>query len=71
VTPAVVYLCSDKAPNGRIIQAAGGRYYSADVRENVGVDLGLDATVEDIETNIDTILDMTSSAGILERIPHR
>jgi NAD(P)-dependent dehydrogenase (short-subunit alcohol dehydrogenase family) len=71
VTPAVVYLCSDKAPNGRIIQAAGGRYYSADVRENVGVDLGLDATVEDIEANIDTILDMTSNAGILERIPHR
>lgn len=71
VTPAVVFLCSDKAPNGRIIQAAGGRYYSADVRENVGVDLGLDATVEDIETNIDTILDMTSNAGILERIPHR
>jgi NAD(P)-dependent dehydrogenase (short-subunit alcohol dehydrogenase family) len=71
VTPAVVYLCSEKAPNGRIIQAAGGRYYSADVRENVGVDLGLDASVEDIEANIETILDMSSSAGILERTPHR
>jgi NAD(P)-dependent dehydrogenase (short-subunit alcohol dehydrogenase family) len=71
VTPAVVFLCSDNAPNGRIIQAAGGRYYSADVRENIGVDLGLDASVEDIEANIDTILDMTSNAGILERIPHR
>jgi len=71
VTPAVVYLCSEKAPNGRIIQAAGGRYYSADVRENVGVDLGLGASVEDIEKNIETILDMSSSAGILERTPHR
>ena len=71
VTPAVVYLCSQKAPNGRIIQAAGGRYYSADVRENVGVDLGLGASVEDIEENIDAILDMTNSAGILERTPHR
>lgn len=71
VTPAVVYLCSEKAPNGRIIQAAGGRYYSADVRENVGVDLGLGATVEDIEENIETILDMSSNAGILERTPHR
>ena len=71
VTPAVVYLCSQKAPNGRIIQAAGGRYYSADVRENVGVDLGLGASVEDIEENIETILDMSSSAGILERTPHR
>ena len=71
VTPAVVYLCSEKAPNGRIIQAAGGRYYSADVRENIGVDLGLGASVEDIEANIETILDMSSSAGILERTPHR
>lgn len=71
VTPAVVFLCSDKAPNGRIIQAAGGRYYSADVRENVGVDLGLGASVEDIEENIETILDMGSNAGILERTPHR
>ena len=71
VTPAVVYLCSEKAPNGRIIQAAGGRYYSADVRENVGVNLGLGASVEDIEANIETILDMGSNAGILERTPHR
>jgi NAD(P)-dependent dehydrogenase (short-subunit alcohol dehydrogenase family) len=71
VTPAVVYLCSDKAPNGRIIQAAGGRYYSADVRENEGVNLGLGASVEDIEANIDTILDMTSSKGVTERTHHR
>jgi len=71
VTPAAVYLCSNKAPNGRIIQAAGGRYYSADVRENIGVDLGSTTTVEDIDSNIDTILDMSSNAGILERTPHR
>jgi NAD(P)-dependent dehydrogenase (short-subunit alcohol dehydrogenase family) len=71
VTPAVVFLCSDQAPNGRIIQAAGGRYYSADVRENSGVDLGLKATAEDIEENIDTILGMAENKGILERTAHR
>ncbi len=71
VTPAVVYLCSEDAPNGRIIQAMGGRYYSADVRENVGVDLGPGATVEDIAANIDTILDMSENKGILERTHHR
>jgi|TARA_B100002003_G_scaffold42862_2_gene38201 NAD(P)-dependent dehydrogenase (short-subunit alcohol dehydrogenase family) len=71
VTPAVVFLCSDQAPNGRIIQAAGGRYYSADVRENSGVDLGLKATVEDIEENIDSILDMAENKGILESTAHR
>jgi NAD(P)-dependent dehydrogenase (short-subunit alcohol dehydrogenase family) len=71
VTPAVVFLCSDRAPNGRIIQASGGRYYSADVRENVGVDLGLNASAEDVETNIETILDMSATKGILDRVPHR
>ncbi len=71
VTPAVVFLCSEQAPNGRIIQAMGGRFFSADVRENVGVDLGADATVEDIEANIETILDMSENKGILERTPHR
>ena len=68
VTPAVVYLCSDKAPNGRIIQAAGGRYYSADVRENTGVDLGVGASAEDIASNIDTILDMSTNIGVLEKM---
>lgn len=71
VTPAVVFLCSDQAPNGRIIQAMGGRYYSADVRENPGVDLGTSATADDIAANIETILDMSENVGILERQPHR
>ena len=67
VTPAVVFLCSEQAPNGRIIQAAGGRYYSADVRENSGVELGANANAEDIEANINEILDMSSNVGFLER----
>lgn len=67
VTPAVVFLCSERAPNGRIIQAAGGRYYSADVRENSGVELGANAKAEDIEANINEILDMSSNVGFLER----
>ena len=67
VTPAVVFLCSQQAPNGRIIQAAGGRYYSADVRENSGVELGVNAKAEDIEANINEILDMSSNVGFLER----
>ena len=67
VTPAVVYLCSNNAPNGRIIQAAGGRYYSADIRENSGVELGLNASVEDIAANINPILDMSSNLGFLDK----
>ena len=68
VTPAVVFLCSETAPNGRIIQAAGWRYYSADVRENAGVDLGTNATAEDIAKNLDVILDMSTNLGMLERL---
>ena len=67
VTPAVVYLCSNNAPNGRIIQAAGGRYYSADIRENSGVELGLNASAEDIAANIKPILDMSSNLGFLDK----
>ena len=67
VTPAVVFLCSEQAPNGRIIQAAGGRYYSADVRENSGVELGANAKAEDIQANINEILDMSSNVGLLEK----
>ena len=71
VTPAVVFLCSEIAPNGRIIQAAGGRYYSADIRENEGVDLGTNTTAENIQDNIKAILKMDENKGILERTPHR
>ena len=67
VTPAVIYLCSNDAPNGRIIQAAGGRYYSADIRENSGVELGLNASAEDIAANINQILDMSSNLGFLDK----
>ena len=67
VTPAVIYLCSNDAPNGRIIQAAGGRYYSADIRENSGVELGLNARAADIAANINPILDMSSNLGFLDK----
>ncbi|MEE2607483.1 MAG: SDR family NAD(P)-dependent oxidoreductase [Pseudomonadota bacterium] len=71
VTPAVVFLCSENAPNGRIIQAAGGRYYSADIRENEGIDLGTNTPAENIQDNIKAILKMDENKGILERTPHR
>tara|TARA_B100000678_G_scaffold97585_1_gene81628 strand:+ start:548 stop:1420 length:873 start_codon:yes stop_codon:yes gene_type:complete len=71
VTPAVVFLCSENAPNGRIIQAGGGRYYSADIRENEGVNLGTNTTAENIQDNIKAILKMDENKGILERTPHR
>ena len=56
VSPAAIYLVSEDAPNGRVIQAARGRFASDAVFSNTGMDLGLDATWEDVADNADTIL---------------
>lgn len=61
VTPAVLFLCSDNAPNGVIMQAAGGRYSIACIVENAGVDLGTDASVDDIVANYSKISDLTGA----------
>ena len=61
VTPAVLFLCSDNAPNGVILQAAGGRYSIACLVENAGVDLGTDASVDDIADNYGKISDLTGA----------
>ncbi len=60
VTPAVVYLCTEDAPNGVIIQAQGGRYSTAIIVENDGVDLGMDASAEDIAENYKKIVELTN-----------
>jgi NAD(P)-dependent dehydrogenase (short-subunit alcohol dehydrogenase family) len=62
VSPAVLYMVSEDAPNGRIIQAAGGRFASDMVFSNKGVELDLDATWEDVAENSDTILDVDSAS---------
>ena len=61
VTPAVVYLCTEDAPNGVILQAQGGQYSIACIVENVGVNLGTDASVEDIADNYEKICDLTGA----------
>ena len=61
VTPAVIFLCSDDAPNGVILQAAGGKYSVACIVENEGIDLGADATVEDIADNYDAIVNLSDA----------
>jgi NAD(P)-dependent dehydrogenase (short-subunit alcohol dehydrogenase family) len=61
VSPAVLYLASEEAPNGRIIQAARGRFASDAVFSNTGVDLGVDLTMDDFNENIEGILDMSDA----------
>ena len=60
VTPAALFLVSSDAPNGVILQAQGGTFSLAGVFENVGVNIGVDATVEDIAANYESIVDMSA-----------
>jgi NAD(P)-dependent dehydrogenase (short-subunit alcohol dehydrogenase family) len=61
VSPAVLFMCTEDAPNGKIIQAMGGRYSVQDVFTNDGIDLGVNATYEDLEARRETLLDMSQA----------
>jgi NAD(P)-dependent dehydrogenase (short-subunit alcohol dehydrogenase family) len=61
ITPGVVYLCTEDAPNGVILQAAGGNFSVACIVENAGVDLGMTPTVEAVADNFEKIADLTGA----------
>lgn len=61
VSPAVLYMASEDAPNGRIIQAASGRFASDQVYANTGIDLGANVTGEDFIAQAEAALDMSDA----------
>jgi NAD(P)-dependent dehydrogenase (short-subunit alcohol dehydrogenase family) len=61
VTPAVLYLCSEQAPTGLIIEAGAGHYSKVAILEAKGAKLGDKVTPEDIEANIGKITDMSGA----------
>lgn len=61
VTPAAVYLCTEDAPNGVVLQAQGGKFSVACIVENAGMELGAEATAEDIGANFERIADLTGA----------
>jgi NAD(P)-dependent dehydrogenase (short-subunit alcohol dehydrogenase family) len=61
VTPAVLYLCSEGAPTGTIIEAGAGYYAKVHIVEGKGAKLGDKATVEDVAANWDAITDMSEA----------
>tara|TARA_B100000676_G_C17962539_1_gene778456 strand:+ start:235 stop:1107 length:873 start_codon:yes stop_codon:yes gene_type:complete len=61
VSPAVLLMAGEDAPNGRIIQAAGGKFASDMVYANQGVDMGIDVDAEDVVANQEAILDMATA----------
>jgi hypothetical protein len=58
VTPAAIFLVCEDAPNGVILQAQGGKFSIACIVENEGVQIGVDATVEDIASNYESIVNL-------------
>lgn len=58
VSPAVLYLASDGAPTGTIIQAGAGYYAKVAIVEATGAKLGANVTVDDVADNIEAISDL-------------
>lgn len=56
VSPAVLYLCSEDAPSGLILQAANGRYSIIKICVTNGMDLGEDVDYETFTANLDSLL---------------
>ena len=55
VTPAVVFMCSEQAPTGKIICAGAGAYAAAQIVETRGMYLGTAPTAEDVADNWEQI----------------
>jgi NAD(P)-dependent dehydrogenase (short-subunit alcohol dehydrogenase family) len=64
VTPAVLYLCSDDAPTGTIVEAGAGYYSKVQIVEGKGVKLGDNVSVEDIASHWEKISDMSAATPL-------
>ncbi|MGH1472453.1 MAG: SDR family NAD(P)-dependent oxidoreductase [Cellvibrionaceae bacterium] len=61
ITPAAIYLSSEDAPTGAIIQAQGGTYSVAHVFETPAVNIGAEASADDIAARWDEISDLSKA----------
>ena len=61
VTPAVLLMCSEDAPTGKVIQAGNGRFSTCAIFNNEDIELGSDVTYEDLLARKDELLDMASA----------
>jgi len=61
VTPAVLLMCGEDAPTGKIIQAGNGRFSTAAIFNNDDIELGPDVTYEDLLARKAELLDMSGA----------
>lgn len=64
VSPAVLYLASEDAPTGTIIEAGAGYYAKVAIVEATGAKLGANATVDDVAANIEAISDLKDAVAM-------
>ncbi len=65
VTPAVVFMCSENAPTGKIICAGAGAFASTHIVETRGMYLGADPTAEQVAENWEQISKLDDQAEAL------
>ncbi len=61
VTPAVLLMCSEDAPTGKIIQAGNGRFSTCAIFNNEDIELGSEVTYEDLLARKEELLDMSNA----------
>ena len=62
VTPAVILMCSEDAPTGKVIQASGGRFSTCAIFNNEDIELGVDASYEDLLARKEELFDMSAAS---------
>ena len=66
VTLVALFLASDNAPTGMVIHALSGKYLRSETFANKGISLDSDAVAEDLISNIEEVLDMSSAKALAE-----
>ncbi|MFT5578045.1 MAG: NAD(P)-dependent dehydrogenase (short-subunit alcohol dehydrogenase family) [Paraglaciecola psychrophila] len=61
VTPAVLLMCSEQGPTGKVIQAGNGRFSTAAIFNNEDLQFGADVSYEDLLAKKDQLLDMSAA----------
>jgi NAD(P)-dependent dehydrogenase (short-subunit alcohol dehydrogenase family) len=61
ISSGVVFLASDDAPTGAIIEAGAGYFAKVQIVEGKGVKLGVDATADDFAANWEKIADVSEA----------
>ena len=66
VTPVALFLASENAPTGMVIHGLSGKYLRTETFANRGISLDPGAVAEDLMSNIEEVLDMSSAKALAE-----